>query len=63
MEFKGFYAADGGGFCLCEATSAEAIFEATAPWAGVYVDYEIAPIVEIQKAVELLNKGIAFRKG
>ena len=64
MEFKGFYArADGGGFCLCEAGSAEVMFEVTAPWAGVYLDYDIVPIVEIEKGVELLNKAIAFRKG
>lgn len=64
LEFKGFYArADGGGFAICEASSAEAIFEGTAPWAGVYLDYEIVPIVEIEKGVELLNKAIAFRKG
>lgn len=64
MEFKGFYArADGGGFCICEVDSTEAVFAACAPWAGVYLDYEIAPIVEIEKGVELLNKAIAFRKG
>jgi hypothetical protein len=64
LEFKGMWArADGGGFCVCEASSAEVIFEATAPWAGSLLDYEISPIVEIQKGVELQMKAIAFRKG
>ncbi len=64
LEFKGMWGrADGGGFCVCEATSAEAVFEATAPWSGAFLDYDIAPIVTMDKAVELQNKGIAFRKG
>ncbi len=64
MEFKGFYGrADGGGFCLCETDSAEALYEASAPWAGVYLDYEIVPIVEMEKAAELSMKAAAFRKG
>ena len=64
VEFKGFYGrADGGGFCLCETDSAEALYEATAPWAGAYLDYEVAPIIDMEKAAELSMKGIAFRKG
>lgn len=64
LEFKGFYGrADGGGFAICECSSAEVIFEATSPWAGAYLDYEIVPIVPIEKAVELLNKASTFRKG
>jgi hypothetical protein len=55
--------ADGGGFCVCDASSAEVVFEATAPWAGTLLDYEIVPIVEMQKAVELQQKAIAFRRG
>ena len=34
-----------------------------APWADVLLDYDIIPIVEVEKAVELLKKAIAFRKG
>jgi len=64
LEFQGFYfRADGSGFCICETSSSEVMFEATAPWAGVYLDYEMVPIVALEKAVELLNKGVAFRKG
>jgi len=64
IEFKGMWGrADGGGFCVCEAASAEAMFEATAPWAGAFLDYDIVPIVDIERAVELQNQGIAFRKG
>ena len=64
FEIKGIWGRpDRGGFAVCEVASAEASYEATAPWAGTYLDYEIVPIVEIEKAVELLNKGIAFRNG
>jgi hypothetical protein len=65
LEFKGMWsrADNGGGFCICEASSAEAMYEATAPWAGALLDYEITPIVDMPKAVELATKGIAFRKG
>ncbi len=64
FEFKGIYArADGGGFCICEVTSAEVMFEATSPWSGVFLDYEMSPIVEIETAVELWGKASEFRKG
>lgn len=64
MEMKGMWARpDGGGFCLCEVTSAEVVYEATAPWSEAYLDYDISPIVEIEQAVEILNKAIAFRNG
>jgi hypothetical protein len=62
IEFKGMWArADGGGFCVCEATSAEAVFEATAPWSGAFLDYEIAPIVDIEKAADISKRAIEFR--
>jgi hypothetical protein len=62
LEFKGMWGrADGGGFCVCEATTAEVVFEACSPWAGTLLDYDIVPIVTIEKAVELSNKAIAFR--
>jgi hypothetical protein len=64
LEFKGFYARpDGGGFCVCEVPSADVIYEATSPWVGAYLDYEIVPIVPIERAVELQDKAIAFRRG
>jgi hypothetical protein len=64
IEFKGMWARpDGGGFCVCEAASSEAIFEATAPWSGALLDYDVVPIVPMEKAVELMQRGIAFRKG
>jgi hypothetical protein len=64
LEFKGMWGrADGGGFCVCEAASAEAIFEATAPWSGAFLDYDIAPIVPMEKAAELQMKAQVFRKG
>lgn len=64
LEFKAMYGrADAGGFCICEADSAETLLEAMAPWAGAYLDYDVTPIVEIDKAVEIQNKAIAFRRG
>jgi hypothetical protein len=64
LEIKAMYGrADAGGFCICEAESAEALQEAMTPWAGTYLDYDVAPIVEIEKAVEIQNKGIVFRRG
>ena len=64
VEFKGMWGrADGGGFCVCEAASAEAIFEATAPWAGAFLDYDITPIVEMKKGVELQQKANRVPKG
>ena len=65
LEIKAMYgrAGDGGGFAIVEADSAEAAFAATAPWAGTYLDYDLVPIVEIEKAVELSHAAIAFRKG
>ena len=63
MEIKAFYVGvDGRGFLITEAQTAEAVYEAVAPWAGVLLDYEIVPIVEVGKAVELLQKTIAFRE-
>ena len=64
VEFKGMWERpDGGGFGICEVASAEVLYEATAPWSGAYLDYDIAPIIEIEKALELANKATAFRKG
>jgi hypothetical protein len=64
MEIKGMWTrADGGGFCVCELESAEVALTATAPWADVYLDYDIAPIVEMDRAVAVLKKAIAFRNG
>jgi hypothetical protein len=64
LEIKGMWArSDGGGFCVCEASSSSAVFEATAPWAGTLLDYDIVPVLEIDKAVDLMKKAIAFRRG
>ena len=63
MEIKSFYTSpDGRGFLLIESSSAEAAFEGMALWAGVYLDYEFVPVVEIEKAVPLLNKAISSRE-
>lgn len=62
VDIKAFYGrVDGCGFAVVHADSAEALYTATSPWAGVYLDYEIVPIVLIEKAVEILNAGATFR--
>ena len=64
FEFKAMYGrADGGGFCICEVESAEVMMQATAPWAGTLLDYEMSPIVEIERTVEIMNEAVAFRNG
>ena len=64
LEFKGMWQRpDGGGFGICEVASAEVLYEATAPWSEAYLDYEVVPIVEIEKAHEIAVKASAFRHG
>ena len=64
LEIKSYHLApDGRGFILAEADSAEAIMESQAPWAGIYIDFEVTPVVPVEKAVELITKGIAIREG
>ena len=48
---------------VCEAASSEVMYEATAPWSGAHLDYEIAPIVNMERAVEISAEAIAFRQG
>jgi len=63
MEIKAFYVGvDGRGFLITEAKTAEAIYEGVAPWLGVLLDYDIVPIVEVDKAVGILQQAIAFRE-
>jgi hypothetical protein len=56
-------AVDGRGFAFIEAESAEVVFEVAAVWAGAYVDYEIVPVIEVDKALPLMEKAFAFREG
>jgi hypothetical protein len=62
FEFKAFYDyADGnGGLAIVEAATAEAIFEALAPW-GAFFTFEVRPIIASEKAVPLIQKAIAWR--
>jgi len=63
FEIKSFnIAADGRGFGLIEAASAEAIYEALSLWADVYINYEIVPVMEADKAIDIENKAIAIRE-
>jgi hypothetical protein len=61
-EFKSFYSySDGdGGIAIVEASGAEALLEAHAPWA-TFFDFKIRPVVDIQKAVEILQKAYGWR--
>lgn len=63
FEIKSFHVApDGRGFILFEASSPEVIYEGSSLWSNVLIDYEFTPVMEIDKAVELLNKAIATRE-
>jgi hypothetical protein len=62
FEFKAFYDyADGdGGVAIVEASSAEAIYEAIAPWA-TFLTFRIRPVIATEKSVPILQKAIAWR--
>jgi len=62
LDFKGFYDyADGnGGIAIIEASSAEVILEATAPW-STYLNFTIRPIVSTDKSPAILAKAMAWR--
>jgi uncharacterized protein DUF3303 len=62
LEFKSFYDyADGnGGIAIAESNSAEAILEATAPWA-TFFDFTVRPIVPTDKSPAIFEKVIAWR--
>ena len=62
LEIKGFWVrADGAVLAIVEAESAEVLFQAIAPWASALLDYEIMPLIDIERGVELMKQGIAFR--
>jgi hypothetical protein len=62
VDFKGFYDyADGnGGIAIAEANSAEAILEATVPWA-VFFNFTVRPIVPTDKSPAIIEKALAWR--
>jgi hypothetical protein len=63
-EIKYFWMApDGRGFAIVDALTAEALYEAVAPWATVIVEYDFIPIVDVEIGAPLMEKGIAFREG
>jgi hypothetical protein len=53
---------NGGGFGLVEVNSAEALHEAIAPWSAVLLDYSAVPVVDIENAIPILERGIARRE-
>lgn len=57
------FSPDGRMFSLVEAPSAEVVFEVVALWAGVMLDYEIVPVVDVEATVPLIEKAIAIREG
>lgn len=62
FEFKSHYSfTDGtGGMGIAEAASNEAILEATAPWAPFF-EFKTIPVLEVEKAVPILQKVNAWR--
>ena len=62
LDFKSFYDyADGnGGIAIAEANSAEAILEATAPWAAFF-NFTVRPIVAAEKSPAIFEKANAWR--
>ncbi|HET9177053.1 MAG TPA: DUF3303 family protein [Terriglobia bacterium] len=62
LDFKGFYdyADSNGGIAIAEANSAEAILEATAPWA-MFFNFSIRPIVPTDKSPAIMEKAMAWR--
>lgn len=62
VEFQGFYDyADGdGGIAIAEASSAEALLEATGPWAAFF-RFTMRPIVSTEKSVPIMEKAYAWR--
>jgi len=63
FEIKAHYTSpEGGGFVIFEAATAEAIYEVNSLWSSVYLDYDIVPIIEVEKGVELMNKAVAIRE-
>ena len=60
-EIKSHYlGSDGGTIIIAEASSAEAVSEASAPW-HAYFDMKVTPVVEIAKSVEISQKAFAWR--
>ncbi|HYU79780.1 MAG TPA: DUF3303 family protein [Vicinamibacterales bacterium] len=61
-EFKAFYDyADGdGGIAIVDASSAEVMLEAHAPWATFFL-FTIRPIVDVEKSTPILQKSNAWR--
>lgn len=56
------FSPDGRMFSLVEASSAEVVYEVVAHWAGVYLDYEVLPVSEVDAVVPLMEKAIATRE-
>ena len=63
LELKSFHmAVDGSMFILGETESSEALMESIAPWSGIYLNYEVHPVLPIKDAVVTIKKGIAARE-
>lgn len=62
VVFQGFYDyADGdGGLAIADASSAEALLEAIAPWTG-FMSFSMRPLVPSDKSVPIMEKAYAWR--
>jgi len=57
------FSPDGCVYVLVETDSAEALYEAPAPWVAVIFDFEVKPVIDAETAVAIAAKTIAFREG
>jgi|GEM_PF-6474415 len=63
-EIKSFlFGPNAKGYLIVEAESTEQMYEAVAPWAAIYFDYEVVPVIPIDKSLEILQKAVAMREG
>jgi hypothetical protein len=61
IDFKGHWAlATGGGIAVAEADTAEAVFEAVAPWSAFF-DFQVTPAIPVEDAVPIFMKTNAWR--
>ncbi len=56
------FAPDGQAFAVVEADTIEAVYEVGALWSGVFLDYEIVPVIDVSAAIPLIEKAIAARE-
>ncbi len=56
------FAPDGRMFGFIESESIEAVYEVCTLWAGVFIDYEVVPVIDVEDSLPLMRKAIATRE-